>query len=191
MFPKLMIRLLVMLITCMTQVHAQQPGGPEKIVPQLAAKLSSNAEPLEVKLVRKKVVLVDGKESLQSAAIAKPGDILEEVATYANKTRLPLRNLEATLPIPLNTVLELASVKPGNAKASVDGAEFFILPLKRKVKQANGNETEQAIPVSEYRYLRWYPGDLAAEKALIFSARFKVVNDNTNENTLAITPAIN
>ena len=178
------VRLLAMLIACITNLHAQQPAAPTKAAPQAATYSQSNSDPLEVKLLRRKVVMVDGKESLQSAAIAKPGDILEEVATYTNKSRSPLKSLEATLPIPANTELLLASVKPGNAKASIDGGQFSAMPLKRRVTQANGLEVELPIPASEYRYLRWYPGDLAAEKSLVFSARFKVSNDNI----LAVTP---
>ena len=174
-----------MLMVCVTYSHAQQPAAPGKSATQIAAQSSANSEPLEVKLVRSKVVLVDGKETLQGAAIAKPGEILEEVATYTNKSRSPLKNLEATLPIPANTELLLASVKPGNARASIDGSQFSALPLKRRVKQASGVEVEQPIPVAEYRYLRWYPGDLAAEKSLVFSARFRVLIDNAP----AVSPA--
>ena len=180
------IRLLAILIACITYSHAQQLATPARAAPQAAAKSQSNSDPLEVKLQRHKVVVVDGKEALQSAAIAKPGEILEEVATYTNNSRSPLKSLEATLPIPANTELLLASVKPGNAKASIDGGQFFAMPLKRRVKQANGLEVELPIPASEYRYLRWYPGDLAAGKSLVFSARLKVSNDNT----LAVTSTV-
>lgn len=129
--------------------------------------MPQSADPLEVKLVRNKIVLVDGKETAQSATIARPGEILEEIATYTNKSKSPIRKLEATLPIPPNTELLVASIKPGNAKASVDGRQFFALPLKRKVKQENGEkgvEIEQLIPLREYKYLRWYPGELGGEK---------------------------
>ena len=173
------------LIVCVTSVHAQQPGATGKAAPPVAAKSQPNPEPLEVKLVRSRVVLVDGKETLQSAATAKPGEILEEVATYTNKSKSPLKSLEATLPIPPNTELLMSSMRPANAKASADGREFFAMPLKRKARQANGVEIEQPVPLSEYRYLRWYAGDLAAEKSLTFSARFKVSNDGPS----AVSPA--
>ncbi len=42
------------------------------------------ADPLQIKLVRSKVVIDRGREVMESAALAKPGDILEEVATYTN-----------------------------------------------------------------------------------------------------------
>lgn len=134
------------------------------------------AEPLAIKLVRFKVSFDKGREVMESAEIAKPGEILEEVATYTNTSRLALKSLEATLPVPANTELVMASVKPANAKASIDGKNFSTLPLVRKVRQPNGVEVEVPIPLSEYRYLRWYPGELAPDKPMSFSARFKVAN---------------
>ena len=150
----------MMSATCLTNATAQ--------------KVSS--EPLQVKLVRSKIVLESGREVMQSAAIATPGDILEEVATYTNVSKAPLKSVEATLPIPASTELVMASIKPANAKASIDGKNFSKIPLTRKVRQANGVEVEQPVPLSEYRYLRWYPGELAPDKPISFSARFKVEN---------------
>lgn len=181
-------RVLTCMTMCMTTcalAHAQRPFAPGKTAD--SRELPQSADPLEVKLVRNKIVLVDGKETAQSATIARPGEILEEIATYTNKSKSPIRKLEATLPIPPNTELLVASIKPGNAKASVDGRQFFALPLKRKVKQENGEkgvEIEQLIPLREYKYLRWYPGELGGEKSVVFSARFKV----SNGGTPAVTP---
>lgn len=146
-------------------------------VPALAQKSAQPAaEPLQITLARSKVTTEGGKEVLVRADIAKPGDVLEEVATYRNVSKAAVRKVEATLPVPPNTELVLASVKPGNAKASVDGKTFANLPLKRKVRNANGVEVEQPVPLSEYRFLRWYPGDMAPEASLSFTARFKVAD---------------
>ena len=142
----------------------------------LASAQKAAVDPLQIVLVRAKVVVENGREVMQSAAIAKPDDVLEEVATYTNISKAALKSLEATLPIPPNTELVMASVKPANAKASIDGKSFSKLPLTRKVRQANGVEVEQPIPLSEYRYLRWYPGELQPGKPMSFSARFKVAN---------------
>ncbi len=149
----------------------------EKPVPQAAK--SQASEPVEVQLVRRKVVLVDAKETLQDAGTAKPGEILEETAIYTNKSKTPITKLEATLPIPLNTELVPNSAKPATspARASTDGLSFRPLPLKRKVKLASGVETEQLVPLNEYRFLRWYPGELAAGKSLSYSARFRIIDD--------------
>ncbi len=140
-------------------------------------------EPLQGKLVRSKVVLEGGREVMQSAADAKPGDILEDVVTYTNLSKAPLKSVEATLPIPASTELVMASIKPANAKASIDGKNFSKIPLTRKVRQANGVELEQPVPASEYRYLRWYPGELAPDKPISFSARFKVENGPVAANS--------
>ncbi len=141
-------------------LHAQQPSGP-----------------IETRLEQRKVVrAADGKETFAPADPAKPGDVIEYVATYRNKTRQQVVNLEATLPIPTNTEFIPGSARPANAKASVDGRSFSDPPLTRKVVR-NGLEVDEPIPVREYRYLRWYPGDLAGEKSLEFGARVKVTDD--------------
>ena len=167
----------LLLMVAHASVHAQKLDPTGKPAQQNIQKSLAKAEPLVVTLVRQKVVLIDGKENLHSAEVAKPGDILDEVATYLNNSTAPIKQLQATLPVPPNTELLLASVKPGGAKASIDGNQFASMPLKRKVKQPNGVEIEQPIPIGEYRYLRWYPGELAPGKSLAFSARFKVSND--------------
>lgn len=133
-------------------------------------------DPLLIKLVRSKVMLESGREIFKSAATAKPGDILEEAATYTNTSKTALKGLEATLPVPGNTELVMASIKPANAKASVDGKTFANVPLVQKVRQPNGIEVEQPVPLGQYRYLRWYPGELAAEKSMTVTARFKVAD---------------
>ena len=136
----------------------------------------SYPEPIEVKLVRHKVVTENGKEVLQAAETAKPGEILLESVTYTNRSKNAVTKLEATLPIPLNTEFQLNSNKPSAARAaaSIDGTTFRTMPLKRKVTQANGVEVEQLVPANEYRFLRWYPSELAAGKSVTYSARFKI-----------------
>lgn len=133
--------------------------------------------PLEIKLTRQKVVIVDGKQALQDATTAKPGDELEDVATYTNKSAQVLLIPDATLPVPPNTELILNSIKPSTAFASTDGINYFALPLKTKTMQANGVTMEKAVEPSAYRFLRWYPGKLPAAQSVVFSARFKVKND--------------
>ncbi len=167
----------LLMILTLSSVVGAQPAPASANATRPNSKVQTNQEPLLISLVRQKVVAVDGKEVMQSAEVAKPGDVLDEVATYSNKSATSVKSLQATLPIPPNTELILASIKPNGAKASTDGSEFSALPLKRKIKQANGVEIEQLVPISEYRYLRWYPGELGAGKSLVFSARFKVAND--------------
>ena len=133
-------------------------------------------EPVQITLVRSKIIQDKGREVLESADTAKPGEVLEDVATYTNTTKATIKNVAATLPVPANTELVMASIKPSSAKASTDGKTYSSMPLKRKVKQANGVEVETPVPLSEYRYIRWYPGELAPGKPLAFSARFKVAD---------------
>lgn len=173
---KIGVALVAMVSTSQMMASRAQPAAS---VPAQspAAKSQPATEPLQIVLKRSKVVTVDGKEQLQGADVAKPGDILEEVATYTNASKSSLGQVVPTLPVPPNTELQIASVKPSNAKASIDGKNFAAMPLKRKLRQANGVEIEQNIPLSEYRFLRWPPSDLAAEKSVVVSARFKVAND--------------
>jgi uncharacterized repeat protein (TIGR01451 family) len=130
--------------------------------------------PVETKLEARKVVRgVDGRESFASAEAVKPGDVIEYVATYRNTTGEAVRNLAATLPIPAGTEFIAGSARPATAQASLDAAAFAAIPLKRKAMRA-GKQVDETVPVNEYRFLRWYPGELGAQKTLTFSARVKV-----------------
>ena len=169
----------VILMACALGVGAQPAISKAVEKPVSQATKSQVSEPVEVQLVRRKVVLVDTKETLQDAGTVKPGEILEETAIYTNKSKSLFTKLEATLPIPLNTELVPNSTKPTTSpvRASTDGLSFRTPPLKRKVKLANGVDSEQLVPLNVYRFLRWYPGELAAGKSLNYSARFKIVDD--------------
>lgn len=132
---------------------------------------------VQSKLDARKVVVKDGKESFESGAAAKPGDVIEYVATYTNNGRTPVSNLEATLPIPPNTEVLPDSLKPAAAKASTGGTQYDAIPLKRKIKQADGREIEQTVPLGEYRSLRWSLNGLAGGASTTVVARVKVVDD--------------
>jgi uncharacterized repeat protein (TIGR01451 family) len=123
------------------------------------------------------VVGKDGKETRTGADSAKPGDVLEYVAEYRNTGKSPARKLEATLPIPSGTELLAATARPAEVRASLDGAKFEPVPLKRKVKRADGSMAEEPVPYSEYRFLRWAPRDLAAGRSARFSARVRLVTE--------------
>ncbi len=134
---------------------------------------------IETRLEARKVVrAAEGKETFASAESAKPGDVIEYVATYRNTTAQPVRNLEATLPVPANTELVAGSERPSTAKASVDAVSFAAMPLMRKVNR-KGREMEEPVPAREYRYLRWYPDELAGGKSAVFSARVRVIDERT------------
>jgi hypothetical protein len=162
-------------------------GGVSTAVAQKVVTKNAADNPLDIRLERSKVVIIAGKESLQNASTAKPGDVLQDLATYINKSSRALSGVEATLPVPANTELMMNSVTPATARASVDGINFFAMPLKRKVKQANGVEVEQAVAVSEYRYLRWYPGELGPKQSIVFSAQFKVAEGVAGADGINVT----
>jgi hypothetical protein len=162
-------------------------GGVSAAAAQKAVTKNAADNPLDIRLERSKVVVVAGKESLQNAATAKPGDVLQDLATYTNKSSRALSGVEATLPVPANTELLMNSVTPATARASVDGINFFAMPLKRKVKQANGVDVEQAVALSEYRYLRWYPGELGAKQSIVFSAQFRVADGVAGADGVNVT----
>jgi uncharacterized repeat protein (TIGR01451 family) len=147
-----------------------------------ASALAQNAPkaangPLETHLEQRKVASsADGKEVLAPAEAVKPGELIEYTATYRNNGKQPLRNLEATLPIPSNTEFVAGSAKPAGAKASLDGRTFADMPLKRRVTR-DGKQVEVEVPAREYRALRWFPGELGAEKTVAYTARVKVIDD--------------
>lgn len=136
------------------------------------------ADVVAVKLDVKKVVVdSDGREVLQQADVAKPGDVLEYTAVYRNNAKKGIKNLEATLPLPPHTEYLPNTARSNDARAALGGDVYQTMPLKRKVKQADGKEVEQLIPYAEYRSLRWYPGELAAGQELKFSARVRVASN--------------
>ncbi len=143
------------------------------------AALSAAAQtpPLKITLTRQRITTVDGKETTGSAEFAKPGDILQDTATYANVSSAPLKVTEATLPVPANTVLQIRSLKPAGATASIDGRSFENLPIRRKSVQPGANATETEVDPGAYRFIRWLPGEIGPGKAVSFSARFRVVGE--------------
>jgi uncharacterized repeat protein (TIGR01451 family) len=138
---------------------------------------AQQSNPVQSKLEAYKVVLAaDGKETLGPAGTVKPGDVIEYVATYRNTGKQPVKNLAATLPIPENTEFIPGSARPPNAKAGLSTAAFADIPLKRNSVR-NGVAIEEPVPFREYRYLRWFAGELGADKAVSFTARVKVIDD--------------
>ena len=136
--------------------------------------------------VQRIVVGADGKDAAQPAANARPGDVLEYAAVW--RSSAAVRQLEPTLPIPVGTAFVPGSAKPAAVRASLDGATYAPLPLKRKVRQADGKEVEQAVPIAEIRFLRWQPQDLAAGASAGVSARVRVIADAPIVASAAVAP---
>lgn len=132
--------------------------------------------PLESRLDARKVVVESGVERLVDAAAAKPGDVIEYAATYRNTGREPIRDLQATLPIPAETEWLAGSAKPAAALASLDGQAFAALPLRRKVTKG-GQAVEEDAPLRDYRALRWRLAELAPGKSVTYTARVRVIDD--------------
>lgn len=114
------------------------------------------------------------KEVLASADKVAPGDLLEYQVVYQNNGKSQLKQLTATLPMPVGMTYVAGSAKPASAMASLDGKDFAAMPLKRMVKKADGKMEEQAVPLSEYRALRWKLGELAEKGKVEVSARGRV-----------------
>jgi uncharacterized repeat protein (TIGR01451 family) len=110
---------------------------------------------------RKVVVSSVGTEVFEPADTASPGEVIEYRAVYTNRGTGTVRNLEGTLPIPAWTEYLPGTAVPTGALASIDGKIYGTLPLKRKVKYADGRQEIVDIPVAEYRFFRWNLGDLA------------------------------
>jgi uncharacterized repeat protein (TIGR01451 family) len=130
---------------------------------------------VQVALVAQRVTAQPGKgEILGPADQAKPGDVIEYRATYRNEGQGAVRQLEATLPVPPGTEYLPRTAKPAAVTASLDGKTFESLPLKRTVRLPDGREVQREVPVSEYRWLRWTIGSLAARSAETVRARVRV-----------------
>lgn len=116
----------------------------------------------------------NGKEQLQSAQSAKPGDVLEYRAVYANTSSEEVKNLQATLPIPAATQVLLSSALPKKVNASRDGRNFAPAPLMQVVTLPSGAKQTRPVPLSAYRALRWPVGTLAAGKNVVVRARVRL-----------------
>jgi hypothetical protein len=115
-----------------------------------------------------------GKETLAPADQAKPGDVIEYRATYHNSGASSVRELAATLPIPIGSEYIARSASPAPSLASLDGRTFSPLPLKRRVHLADGRDVMQDVPISEYRSLRWALGTLPAQGVRTVRARVRL-----------------
>jgi uncharacterized repeat protein (TIGR01451 family) len=121
-----------------------------------------------------KVEQMGSKTLVSPAETAKPGDIVEYRAVYANKGNGPAKQLFATVPIPANTTLLADSADPDKAQGTLDGVNFSVLPLMRAVKLADGSVKSEPVPLSEYRALRWSVGNLDAGQQIGVSLRVRI-----------------
>ena len=120
------------------------------------------------------VSVVDGKSVMKPATDAKPGDVLEYRATYANNTRSAINGLLATIPVPVGSTFIEASAVPAGPTASVDTVTFSPLPLVRTTQGANGVMRKEPVALEDYRAVRWNVGTLAAGQETVVSLRVLV-----------------
>lgn len=146
-------------------------------VSSIAVALTPPKEPVSVELTANKLVKnAQGVTVTQPVNKVKPNDIIEYRAVYTNNTAKTIKNLTATLPIPVATQF-LAKTTPTAALASTDGVNFAAMPLKRKV----GNQIVN-VPLQDYRALRWTIAEVPAGKSVSVSAQTRV-NSVTPEVT--------
>lgn len=144
----------------------------------ISAVIAQNAQNPQITLKALRVVIAEDqketKETLVSAEQVKPGDVIEYQATYTNTASRPLKNLQANLPIPAALEYLPDSAKPTSVMASIDGKTFGRVPLMRQTRSAGGQQKSEAVPYSEYRFLRWDIGELSAKKSIVVSARARL-----------------
>jgi len=137
---------------------------------------AQKANDVAVTLKAQKVLRTkEGKEVLQVADRAMPGEIIQYDALYKNQSSSNVRQLEPTLPIPSGLEYIPDSARPAPARASLDGRNFAPIPLMRQVTLPTGETRQEQVPFSEYRALRWELGDLDAGQSTLISARAKLV----------------
>jgi uncharacterized repeat protein (TIGR01451 family) len=135
----------------------------------------SKSDPLLITLRSNKVVvLANGKETLASADKAKPGDTLLYTAIYHNRGKTDISGVKASLPVPQGMEYIGISAHPAPVLATVDNKDYAEEPLVRTVKGKNNEETQEAVPYTEYRQLRWEIDTLAAGEKQEVSAKMRV-----------------
>ncbi|WP_367106087.1 hypothetical protein [uncultured Psychrobacter sp.] len=121
--------------------------------------VSYAADALKMELQANKVVkTADGKISYIPASNAQKGETVQYRAIYTNTIDQPISDVAVTLPIPANMIFT-GEAKPSSAQATIDGKNYADMPLVRKV---DGKVV--AIPLSEYKALRWNIKWLPANK---------------------------
>lgn len=143
-------------------------------VASFAPALVFASSPVTVALTAQRVTVENGRESLGSAAAARPGEVLQYRAVYRNDGTTSVRSLMATLPIPAGLEYLPRTAAPAVVLASVDGTTYAPVPLVRRVRTADGREVVREIPPSEYRFLRWSIGTLSPKESRTVVARARV-----------------
>lgn len=138
---------------------------------QVASSAENN---VSVALHAFKVVSTAAGNKLVATEAAEPGDTIEYLVTYSNTGKSAARDVLATLPVPQGGMVYVPdTATPAVALASVDGKTFAPMPLMRTVTRA-GKQQQEAVPVAEYRFLRWKLGDIAPGASTTVSSRMRL-----------------
>jgi hypothetical protein len=116
------------------------------------------------------------REQLQTLDGIRPGDTVEYEATYQGTASQATRNVQVTVPVPTGGLQYVAPATPAvpGLAASTDGKTFQPVPLMRRTTLADGRVELRAVPVSEYRFLRWNLGDVPAGASRSVRARMQM-----------------
>lgn len=143
--------------------------------------LAADSTPVEVTLRAFQVNAALGGKLVPTLE-ARPGDVIEYQVTYRNPAKAAARQVAATLPVPAGGMAYLdGSASPGLLQASLDGVHFAPAPLKRDVTR-EGKRVSETVPPSEYKFLRWNLGDLAAGQQVTVSARMRLPSTNDKQS---------
>lgn len=141
------------------------------------SRAEAQSRAVEIALTQQKVLTAaNGKERLVDATNVLPGDVIEYRATYRNVSKGVVSGLAADLPIPegleyvAGSASPAAGVKAAAARSAAPGA-FGVLPLVQK--SPDGRVV--AVPLTEYRVLRWSVAKLAPGAQLVVRARARVI----------------
>ncbi|HEV2964215.1 MAG TPA: hypothetical protein VG649_20475 [Candidatus Angelobacter sp.] len=143
------------------------------IVAALALYLPLQAE-IKVLLIANKIIRVDGTEKKAPGDKVKPGEVIEYVAEYKNHDKSPAKNVVATLPVPAGMEYVPETAIPNQVMASTSDGNYAPVPLKKAARGADGKVTQELVPYSDYRSLRWNLGDMDGGTSKSVRARMKV-----------------
>jgi len=102
---------------------------------------------------------VKGEEVFSPASEAEPGQVLEYRLAYDNSADQSFQKLVINGLVPANTEYVAKSARSEiqhDFLVSIDqGKTYHAEPVIRVVKQADGTEKKEIVPVTEYSHLRW------------------------------------
>ncbi len=125
------------------------------------------ATPLEINLQALKIERdAAGAETLVSADVAGPGDVIEYRAVYTNTSSGDLKSVVPELPIPVGLAAIEGTDLPKATHGSLDGSTFAPLPLL----DAEGNP----VAVARIRAFRWSVDSLAPAESVTVRIRAAV-----------------